>query len=85
MHIQYLLHNISIGSEIDGDHSPQRQKDIRHALPETNTSHQKMDGWKTSFLSNGFLAAAILVSGRVLPKVSKLPPSHWNALGNPPS
>ena len=34
-----------------------------YTIPETNSSHLKMDGWKTSFLRN--LPGAILVSGMV--------------------
>ena len=36
-------------------------------LPETNSSHLKMDGWNTNFsLWDGLVSGAMLVSGRVL-------------------
>ena len=46
---------------------PLDSHDIRFTLPETNSSHLKMDGWKTivSFWGSGFLTSAMLVSGGV--------------------
>ena len=36
-----------------------------HTLPEANTSHLEMDGWKTSFFSGSLSSGAMLVSGNV--------------------
>ena len=38
----------------------------KYTLPETNSSHLKMDGWKTTFLLGpGLFSGAMLVSGRI--------------------
>ena len=44
-------------------------------LPETNSSHMKMDGWKDSFTFwEGLLSGAMLLSGRVFQKDIDKPP-----------
>ena len=33
-----------------------KKTSTRNSLPETNSSHLRMDGWKTTFFSEGFLS-----------------------------
>ena len=39
----------------------------KDTLPETNSSHLKMDGWKTSFLLGCPISGAMLALGSVHP------------------
>ena len=51
-----IMHNISIYNII---------VDIYTNLPETNSSHLKMDGWNLVSFWNGLFSGTMLVSGRV--------------------
>ena len=42
-----------------------QDSDFSQDIPETNSSHLKMDGWNTSFFPDGLFSGAMLVSGSV--------------------